>query len=167
MAKRDYYFDNGKFLLIFFVVFGHFIRSLIDESIFIRALYNTIYTFHMPAFILISGYFASPELNKKKLVKLIKRLLIPYFIFQTIYIFFYYFLINDALDFDYFLSRMVAMVPAQPVFLGIFYYRYSPVLNRLSACCWRSFVESVSVISIYPVLFSVYPGPLYSFPFSC
>lgn len=102
MAQRDYYFDNGKFLLIFFVVFGHFIRSLIDESLFIRALYNTIYTFHMPAFILISGYFASPKLNKKKLVRLIKRLLIPYFIFQTIYIFFYHFLISDPLDFRYF-----------------------------------------------------------------
>ncbi len=101
MTQRDYYFDNGKFLLIFLVVFGHFIRSFVDDSIFIRALYNTIYTFHMPAFILISGYFATPELNKGKLLKLIKKLLVPYVIFQTIYILFYHILLGEPLDFNY------------------------------------------------------------------
>ena len=55
--QRDYYFDNGKFLLIFFVVFGHFIRSFIENNEPLLALYKTIYAFHMPAFILVSGHF--------------------------------------------------------------------------------------------------------------
>lgn len=101
MTQRDYYFDNGKFLLIFFVVFGHFIRSFIDESLLSRALYNTIYTFHMPAFVLISGYFAKPVMNKEKLGKLTRRLLIPYLIFQTIYSVFYHFLLNEPFDLNY------------------------------------------------------------------
>ena len=102
MTQRDYYFDNGKFLLIFLVVFGHFIRSFIDDSLFIRSLYNTIYTFHMPAFILISGYFAKPEFTKEKFLNLIRKLIIPYIIFQTIYMYFYHFLLDKPLDYNYF-----------------------------------------------------------------
>ncbi|MEM5595768.1 acyltransferase family protein [Niallia circulans] len=56
MKQRDYYFDNAKFILIFFVVFGHFIQSFINDNQNIYTLYKVIYTFHMPAFILISGF---------------------------------------------------------------------------------------------------------------
>ena len=58
MKQREYFFDNAKFILIFLVVFGHFLRSFIEESEIIYSLYKVIYTFHMPAFILISGFFA-------------------------------------------------------------------------------------------------------------
>lgn len=57
-TSRDSYFDNAKFLLIFLVVFGHIIRSYIHDNDALLHIYKFIYTFHMPAFILISGYFA-------------------------------------------------------------------------------------------------------------
>lgn len=79
--EREYQYDNMKFILILLVVFGHlleYIRGDISENI-----YRIIYTFHMPVFVFISGYFAK---FKKK--KIIFQLLIPYFILQTIYIIF-------------------------------------------------------------------------------
>ena len=94
MKQRSYYFDNGKFLLIFFVVLGHLITTYRDNQTF-NALYNTIYTFHMPAFILISGYFAKSIFTKDYFQKLAKKLLLPYAIFQIIYTIMYYFLLDQ------------------------------------------------------------------------
>nr|WP_226668435.1 acyltransferase family protein [Metabacillus litoralis] len=93
MKKRLYYFDNAKFLLILLVVFGHVIRPFIEENALTMNLYKFIYTFHMPAFILISGYFAKSFKSKGYLVKITKKLILPYLIFQGIYSV-YYFLIE-------------------------------------------------------------------------
>lgn len=94
MKQRDYYFDNAKFILVFFVVFGHMLRSFIEDNETVYTLYKVIYTFHMPAFILVSGFFAK-GFNKEGYVKKIaKKLILPYIIFQLIYSVFYYFLYN-------------------------------------------------------------------------
>ncbi|MBY0120934.1 acyltransferase family protein [Bacillus sp. S/N-304-OC-R1] len=96
MKKREFYFDNAKFILISLVVFGHFLRSFIADSEVINTLYKVIYTFHMPAFILISGYFAK-GFNKKGYVgKITKKLILPYLIFQVIYSVFYFFLYEES-----------------------------------------------------------------------
>ncbi|EAH1852013.1 acyltransferase, partial [Listeria monocytogenes] len=50
--KRESYFDNAKFILIFLVVFGHFLQTFIADYAGVRVLYIYIYTFHMPAFVL-------------------------------------------------------------------------------------------------------------------
>ncbi|AJD90785.1 hypothetical protein JMA_14680 [Jeotgalibacillus malaysiensis] len=95
MANRDYYFDNAKFILIFLVVFGHAIQSSIQEDPILMTTYQTIYFFHMPAFILIAGYFAKANYIKGLFVKLLKKLIVPYLIFQLIYTIYYYFLRNE------------------------------------------------------------------------
>ncbi|GIN89976.1 acyltransferase [Siminovitchia terrae] len=92
MRQRDYYFDNAKILLIFLVVFGHFLQSYIETSTFISFLYKFIYTFHMPAFILISGFFAKGIYEKGYIGKITKKLILPYILFQIAYAVFYYFL---------------------------------------------------------------------------
>lgn len=92
MTKRDYYFDNAKILLIFLVVFGHFLQSYIESSDYISFLYKFIYTFHMPAFILISGFFAKGIYEKGYIAKITKKLILPYILFQIAYAVFYYFL---------------------------------------------------------------------------
>jgi fucose 4-O-acetylase-like acetyltransferase len=48
----------------------------------------------MPAFILISGYFAKGFRKKGYLLKIAKKLIIPYLIFQGIYSFYYSFLLD-------------------------------------------------------------------------
>lgn len=90
--ERDHYFDNARFFLIVLVVFGHLLRSFINESHFLQALYMFIYSFHMPAFVLISGYFAKGIHKPGYIMKVTKKLLIPYIIFQSFYAFYYYFI---------------------------------------------------------------------------
>ena len=54
---RDSYFDNLKTILIFLVVLGHF-TNLNNSVPLMGAINNVIYSFHMPIFIFISGYFS-------------------------------------------------------------------------------------------------------------
>ena len=59
MAKqRDLLFDFVKGVLIFLVVLAHVIRG--RGSI----VYHVIYSFHMPLFVFVSGYFALHSLSK-------------------------------------------------------------------------------------------------------
>lgn len=75
--KRIPWFDNIKGLLIFLVVFGHAIEVYrhTTGNEFVKYLYDVIYFFHMPLFIIISGYFYRP--NKfERVVKLLAVFLI-------------------------------------------------------------------------------------------
>jgi fucose 4-O-acetylase-like acetyltransferase len=101
MEKRVYYFDNAKFLLILLVVFGHFLRPFIEEHPHVHVLYKFIYTFHMPAFILIAGFFAKGFQKKGYVKRITKKLILPYFIFQAIYSVYYFFLYGkDKIEFN-------------------------------------------------------------------
>ena len=94
--ERNAYFDNAKLVLIFLVVFGHMIQPFTDGSSGINTLYMWIYTFHMPAFIFLAGFYAKGSGNKAYIVKLAKKLLVPYLIFQLIYTVFYFFIGKDG-----------------------------------------------------------------------
>lgn len=126
--KRDHYFDNAKFILIFLVVFGHLLQSYIHSDSLIANLYILIYTFHMPAFILIAGYFAKGFFEKGYIGKVFKKLIIPYLIFQLIYSIFYYFLFNkQMLDLD-------VLNPHWSLWflLSLFYWNLMlPIFNKL------------------------------------
>ncbi|MFB5265894.1 acyltransferase family protein [Paenibacillus enshidis] len=102
MAARDYYFDNVKFVLIALVVTGHLIEPLGTEP-FLRPLYLFIYAFHIPLFVLISGYFCKNLSSGEYTNKVISRLVVPYVIFETLYsLFDYYVLGEQTLKFSYF-----------------------------------------------------------------
>ena len=81
--KRDYSFDNMKVLLITLVVFGHALEEFgtTGKLGLIRAV---IYSFHMPLFIFISGYFSKSDAKPEKLLK---TTVIPFIIFNTIWMF--------------------------------------------------------------------------------
>ena len=55
MNNRIYRYDNVKALLIFLVVLGHMTTDYVSDSHLIRWTTLWIYSFHMPAFIFISG----------------------------------------------------------------------------------------------------------------
>lgn len=80
---RSNYFDNIKGLLIVLVVFGHLLEDFLSLG-FIKYLYVFIFSFHIPLFVFCSGYFAT-NINFKKIIK---RLVFPYIVFQTLYFFF-------------------------------------------------------------------------------
>lgn len=102
-TSRSKYFDNAKFILIFLVVFGHMISPYKEQDKILFTLYTVIFLFHMPAFILISGYFAKGYKKEGYLRKTVQKILIPYFIFQIIYSVVYFLVGKEkTLEFDLF-----------------------------------------------------------------
>lgn len=92
--ERSIKISNLKGLLIFLVVFGHFLELSKFDS---YELFTFIYAFHMPLFIFISGYLAK-RVRFSKIVNLI----ILYLIFQTIFNFYNYFIgIDESISFHY------------------------------------------------------------------
>lgn len=81
--KRDVFWDSLKFVLIFFVVYGHMIETYAPNDSFNRAMYNFIYTFHMPFFMYISGLFSQIN-DRAKYRRGILMILETYIVFQLI-----------------------------------------------------------------------------------
>lgn len=80
--ERNMLFDSLKFGLICLMVFGHCIQfnsGHIKDTVF-----GFIYTFHMPLFIFISGFF-SKNITWKKYKRSFISLVITFSIFQFIY----------------------------------------------------------------------------------
>ena len=84
IASRDSFFDVVKCMLIILVVFGHTLEN--DNGIVKDTLYPFIYSFHMPLFIFISGYFTNVCQSRKDFFKRNFRLLETFIVFQTIFI---------------------------------------------------------------------------------
>ena len=99
MKKRKINIDNLKGILIFLVVFGHALYSYkYVNNITNLKIVNFIYIFHMPLFMMISGYLTSKNVTKDKIIKLLLLFLFMNFSF-TIYDYIYnnefnFFLIN-------------------------------------------------------------------------
>ncbi|MFH8606378.1 acyltransferase family protein [Streptomyces sp. NPDC018029] len=84
--QRDAFFDNAKYLAIVLVAMAHAWEPLTDHSRAAEALYMTVYTFHMPAFIVISGYFSrSFDMRPDRLKRLVTGVAVPYVIFEVAY----------------------------------------------------------------------------------
>ncbi|MBB5117505.1 membrane protein [Streptomyces eurocidicus] len=88
-AGRDPFFDNAKYLAIVLVGLGHAWEPLTHSSRAALALYLTVYAFHMPAFILISGYFSRDfDLSPAKVKRLVTGVAVPYLVFEVAYTYF-------------------------------------------------------------------------------
>lgn len=88
IGDRDNLVDNYKALLIILVVIGHFVQPCYENSNLLYTIKYVIYTFHMPAFVFISGYLSKKELH---LQKAIQRIFIPYLCMQFVYFVLSYF----------------------------------------------------------------------------
>lgn len=76
-VKREYKYDNIKCIMIFLVVFAHFLEILNGNMS--KKIYIFIYTFHMPIFVYISGYFSKGKTRN------IMKFAYIYLIWQTIF----------------------------------------------------------------------------------
>ena len=65
IKQRDPFFDNAKFFLIFLVILGHMLSIDHGQYKINRASGEWIFSFHMPLFIFISGYFTK-IIDKKR-----------------------------------------------------------------------------------------------------
>ena len=90
MKQRLVWADSLKGLLILLVVLGHAIQyTMVDEGCEKNRLWNYIYSFHMPAFMAISGYLsyrAGGGTNRLSIIyKRCIQLVIPYLLWELIY----------------------------------------------------------------------------------
>jgi Fucose 4-O-acetylase and related acetyltransferases len=81
--SRDPYIDNAKVVLIVLVVVGHLLENVRAGSA--DGLYTWIYMFHMPAFVVISGYLSRSFTGTLRQCKaIVAILLVPYLVFQVV-----------------------------------------------------------------------------------
>ncbi|MDX8365559.1 acyltransferase family protein [Cytobacillus sp. IB215665] len=94
MFDKDLKLTNTKGILIFLVVFGHFLE--LNKEHYLQT-FIFIYAFHMPLFVFISGFLAK-RIQMKKVV----NLFMLYIIFQTLYSLFFYFVGEyETMKFNY------------------------------------------------------------------
>jgi fucose 4-O-acetylase-like acetyltransferase len=92
LPKRISWIDAARGICIILVVIGHAINGIQGAGLTAREgmLYNIyyfIYTFHMPAFFVLSGLLAWPSVNKngeKFFKNIIKNIAYPYFLYGSI-----------------------------------------------------------------------------------
>lgn len=69
MKKRIALWDNLKFLLIIFVVIGHYTQQFRADNETLQRIYVFIYSFHMPIFIFVTGLFSKKAVDEKNIKK--------------------------------------------------------------------------------------------------
>lgn len=81
--ERVAYLDNARYWVMLLVVIGHSLTELVvmDSA---RGVYTWIYLFHMPFFVLISGYTARHYVGDFRQVRrIVSTLIVPYLIVET------------------------------------------------------------------------------------
>src|SRR5687768_1759037 len=80
---RDPWFDNAKMLLVTLVVLGH-TWTLLPENRLERWLYDFLYLWHVPAFVMVTGYLSrSFTWSRRSLGRLLTGLALPYLVFEV------------------------------------------------------------------------------------
>lgn len=80
--ERNYSFDNIKGIMIILMIFGHVIEEF-GLSGSKELIWTIIYSFHMPVFVFVSGFFSKKSTCADNAVQ---NLLIPYLIFDLVYV---------------------------------------------------------------------------------
>ena len=88
--KRNIYFDNIKGCLVTLVVIGHIIERMRANFDVAKQLFMFIYVFHMPMFVMMSGYFSKSERGLGAIKNNFYKILLPYLIFQSSFVFIYF-----------------------------------------------------------------------------
>lgn len=80
--------DNAKAILIFLVVFGHAIVSILNDSEAVNSVFLWITAFHMPMFMLLTGLFSKSFVKAEKFnyTKITSYVLLYFFMKLLIYL---------------------------------------------------------------------------------
>lgn len=130
---RDPYLDNAKYLAIAAVVIGHLVGPLAGQPLG-AATFETIYSFHMPAFVFITGYLSRSFTGKpRQMQRLVGTVVVPYLVFEVSY----------EVIFDIVRGHHVDVSLLNPSFAmwflcGLFFW-------RMSAPLWRAMKPPVAI----------------------
>jgi fucose 4-O-acetylase-like acetyltransferase len=82
--SRDPWFDNAKMALVTLVVVGHS-WTLLPHGALNDHLYDFLYVWHIPAFVLVTGYLSrSFDWTGRRLWQLVRTVLVPYLLFECL-----------------------------------------------------------------------------------
>ena len=130
MYKRDYSIDIIKGIAIFFVLWGHSIQCIAgDEGFFSNWMIKFIYSFHMPLFMMISGYLFFKSCHRSFLTILKGRLIslgIPFIVWNFL-------LYIRKCVFDFLTTHII-------------HFNFSEMLNALVSGLW--FLSSIFIITM-------------------
>ncbi|MEU9758769.1 acyltransferase family protein [Streptomyces sp. NPDC047985] len=145
--KRDPYFDNVKYLAIVLVAMAHAWEPVMEGNRTVRALYMVAYTFHMPAFIVVSGYFSrSFDMSATKVKRLVTGVAVPYVVFETAYSLF---------------KRYAGDTPDHPISLVdpwyLTWFLIALFIWRLTTPLWQALRHPLPVALVVAVLASFSP----------
>jgi len=148
LIKRNPKLDNAKYLLIVIVVFGHLIELLINKNTLLKAIYLSIYSFHMPLFILIAGMLTKIIYSEKQINKTISGILIPFILFTILYeilnLFIYGNLSNYTLNFQpYWILWFLFSLFIYKILLPIIIKFKFPVLLSIITSLLAGYINSI------------------------
>ena len=163
IKQRDYWFDNAKAFLIILVFMGHICECLIRVVPFengtpswLSSIFEFIYMFHMPAFMIISGRFAKGRIDRNDWITSINKLIIPYIVIQCIMLLFYCFVGYTKVTVSSF------FVPGYGLWyilvLGI-YQIITPHILKLFKNKWLLLPISIILVAILAFQHKVPPAP--------
>lgn len=143
---RDPWFDNIKMALVTLVVVGHS-WTLLPAKLPNQWAYDFLYAWHVPAFVVITGYLSkSFEYTPKKMWSLVRTVAVPYVIFEAALAWFRLEFGNVELD-DLFTD------PHWPMWYlsALFFWRLmTPVFKRLPA--------KVAIATVISLVAGLYAG---------
>jgi fucose 4-O-acetylase-like acetyltransferase len=103
MATRDPWLDNAKMALVTLVVIGH-AWTLLPEDGVNRHLYDFLYAWHIPAFVLVTGYLSRGfTWTGPRLWQLVRTVAVPYVLFECAFALFRIYVGGEKLE-DLFLD---------------------------------------------------------------
>lgn len=138
-TTRVYFFDNLKYVLILLVILGHLFEIYYDKSHVMKAGFNFIYLFHMPLFILISGYF-SKKFKPEKILNFFLLCFLSLFLIRTLDTLF----LNKPFNYN-FLS-----------FQSASWYLFALAIYNITLPLIKSFKKQYVIA--FSVLFALYVG---------
>jgi fucose 4-O-acetylase-like acetyltransferase len=81
-TERDPWFDNAKMALVTLVVVGHS-WTLLPHTAVTDHLYDFLYAWHVPAFVLVTGYLSQRfTYSRARMWQLVRTVAVPYLVFE-------------------------------------------------------------------------------------
>jgi fucose 4-O-acetylase-like acetyltransferase len=156
--ERDPWLDNAKMALVTLVVVGHAWTLLPDDAVN-RHLYDFLYAWHIPAFVLVTGYLSRGfEWTGPRLLQLVRTVAVPYVIFECAFALFRIYVGGERLE-DLFLnphwplwylSALFLWRLATPIFRGLPLGLLLAVVLSLAAGVW--FADTLDLARVFGLL---------------
>ena len=161
-TKRLLAFDLLKVFAIYMVLWGHCIQYLLSSPYMEDAVYRYIYSFHMPLFMMIAGFFSYNSLNKNFrhfLTKKVRELILPIITWGIIF-----FVINSIVQLRegksiYFFYDLKAILLKNLWFLKSLFvcYLLAYLVHRKQSLLWTiitillsQFIVTHNICTMYP-----------------